>query len=155
MNALGFVLLVALGGVAPVVIPFERARPEERAEVRAGRSATAGVRLEREGDRFGLLVTLGEQRTGGYAIKVQRIVLSRATLEVHVGVTRPGKGDMVTQAFTYPLDFVWIPAKALAGAGERIEVRAIDQSGKVLATSGLAHREQEKESPPERAGRER
>jgi len=62
---------------------------------------------------FPILVYLGEHRTGGYVVNIDKIVLSDKTLTVQVSRRSPGPGEMVTMAFTYPTDLVTLPREYL------------------------------------------
>lgn len=136
MEILYLLLLLVVGESRPTPVAFERATGEERAaasrEVHQARAAAPEARLKRKNGRFGLLVTLGEQRTGGYSIQVRNMALQGATLEVTADVRRPSKGDIVTQALTYPFDFVWIPAEVIDRAPKQLSVHVQDQDGKLL-----------------------
>ena len=52
---------------------------------------------------------MGSQRTGGYAIAIARVESTDAATVVHVKTTKPGPGDVVTQAFTSPFYIAAIP----------------------------------------------
>lgn len=77
------------------------------------------------------VVTLGEQPTGGYAVEVAEAGFSAGTAWiVDVRYQRPGPGDIVTQALTYPyLVFVvpkGIPAKVrLVGEGPEAQIMTV------------------------------
>lgn len=50
-----------------------------------------------------LAVLMGEQPTGGYAIRLNKIDQAGGTLIIETVEKAPKPGDMVTQAFTYPM----------------------------------------------------
>lgn len=57
-----------------------------------------------------VLAALGERRTGGYRVDILRVAETETGLVVHVQVSTPGRGCMVTQALTQPYHFVAVPA---------------------------------------------
>ena len=54
-------------------------------------------------------VTMGSQTTGGYSIRITDVTETPDTIYVHTKQSKPDSGATVTQAFTYPQDFVTIP----------------------------------------------
>ena len=61
-------------------------------------------------DQFDLvIVALGEQRTGGYAVNIESVQLEGGDLAVTGKATTPGKDAITTQALTYPYSAVSIP----------------------------------------------
>lgn len=75
-------------------------------------SATAG--------RVLIAAFAGEQPTGGYAIRIDRVERDGARLVVHATFTGPAPGAIVTQAFTSPAHVVSIAQADAAGAREAI-----------------------------------
>ena len=57
-----------------------------------------------------IVVAMGEQANGGYAIEVAGVAASGGRLAVDVMMTKPGPGCAVTGALTQPLDMVKVPA---------------------------------------------
>ncbi len=55
-------------------------------------------------DSLYLLVTYGEQPTGGYHVEITDVTEGEDQLEVTVEFTEPEEGEPVTQAITYPYD---------------------------------------------------
>ncbi len=55
-------------------------------------------------DALYLLVTYGEQPTGGYHVDIKQVAEKEDEIVVTVQFTEPGEEDMVTQALTYPYD---------------------------------------------------
>ena len=51
----------------------------------------------------------GAKSTGGHGIKVEKITRKEGEYQVFVTRTSPGKGCMVTEAFTYPYAIVAVP----------------------------------------------
>jgi len=58
-----------------------------------------------------VLLQLGQRSTGGYAIQPQEITERDGTLRVIAPVSSPGKGTIVTMAFTSPYAFVAVRAR--------------------------------------------
>lgn len=56
-----------------------------------------------------IVVATGEQRTGGNTVRVTAVTKSKDGLKVTLTSTFPSKGCPVTDAITYPADFVTIP----------------------------------------------
>ncbi len=61
-----------------------------------------------------LVVALGEQGSGGYAIQVAEVVSEGYGLRALVHSTAPGSGCAVTTALTQPVEFVGVAAKGAA-----------------------------------------
>lgn len=55
-----------------------------------------------EGENLNLVVFRGVFNTGGYGVKISRVEKRGNTFHVHAVYTDPGRGMMVTQAFTQP-----------------------------------------------------
>lgn len=53
-------------------------------------------------NRTYIVLTMGEQTSGGYAIELQDLVLGDGTLKVFVKYVKPGKDDMTATVMTYP-----------------------------------------------------
>lgn len=51
-----------------------------------------------------IFATWGSRPTGGYSVRIQEAVVEGDELRVQVEYTRPRPGEMVTQAFTHPVD---------------------------------------------------
>jgi len=62
----------------------------------------------------------GEQRTGGYAIRIDRVERDGVRLVVHATFTEPAAGAIVTQAFTSPAHVVSIAQADAAGLREAV-----------------------------------
>lgn len=56
-----------------------------------------------------VIVALGEQPTGGYAVKIDAVQLDAGELAVTGKASVPGPDAVVTQALTYPYSAVVIP----------------------------------------------
>ena len=76
-----------------------------------------------------LFLSMGQQRTGGYAIRLAReeMQIASGSAEVIVQWQEPEPGMMVTQVITYPCIFIKIPQ------GEYQQIRVVDQQQKVRA----------------------
>ncbi len=70
-----------------------------------------------------VVLLLGERRTGGYAVRIDRVHDRRSEVEVVVEVQRPAPGDMVTQALTSPYFIATIPVtdKPVVFSGDEVE----------------------------------
>lgn len=70
-----------------------------------------------------VVLLLGERRTGGYAVGIERVRERRNEVEVVVDVQRPAPGDMVTQALTSPYFVATIPVtdKPVVFSGDEVE----------------------------------
>ncbi len=76
-----------------------------------------------------LLVSMGQQRSGGYAIKPAReeLIITNGSAELAVHWQEPGPGMMVTQVITHPCIFLKVPR------GQYRTLRIVDQDNKVRA----------------------
>ena len=76
-----------------------------------------------------LLLSMGQQRTGGYAIRLidEAMHVAGGSAEIKVRWQEPDPGMMVAQVITHPCVFIKVPR------GEYRIVRAIDQNNKVRA----------------------
>ncbi|WP_455202083.1 protease complex subunit PrcB family protein [Kaarinaea lacus] len=93
-------------------------------------SASPAAIPEIDFSRYGvLLLSMGQQRTGGYAIRLAReeMRITGAEAEVSVQWQEPEPGMMVTQVITHPCIFIKMPL------GEYQQIRAVDQQQKVRA----------------------
>jgi len=82
--------------------------------------------LSDDPERVAIGVFQGEQRTGGYAIRVDRIVRDGDVLTVHARFTAPGPSDIVTMALTSPAHIVVVARSDVEGVETVI---LVDQSG--------------------------
>ena len=55
-----------------------------------------------------VVVTVGPKPTGGYSVTIDKLVPKDKELTVHWTLKSPGKGDIVTQAFTHPAQAVLV-----------------------------------------------
>ena len=53
-------------------------------------------------NRTYIVLTMGEQTSGGYAIELKDLVLADGALKVSVKYIKPGKDDIVATVITYP-----------------------------------------------------
>ena len=56
-----------------------------------------------------VLLALGEQRTGGHAVRFDRVTRQGGAAVVHYTVTQPGPGCMSTMMITSPVELVSVP----------------------------------------------
>jgi hypothetical protein len=64
---------------------------------------TKGYIINNENGKTILTIAMGERNTGGYAIKVNNIKVNGDSVTITIEEITPGRGDTVTQAFTYPI----------------------------------------------------
>ncbi len=76
----------------------------------------------------------GAQRTGGYAIRITKIVRAGAELDVTATFSRPSAGGIVTQVLTSPAHVVSIPSADAAGLRTAV---LFDQTGSERARTAL------------------
>ena len=124
---------------AEVATP-QLSRYEGSASVIAGGSDAARARIAQlvpgasASGRVPVAVFQGSQRTGGYAIHVDRIERDGDRLIVHATFTDPPPGGVVTQVLTSPADVVSISASD--GQGLRT-VTLLDAAGRARATADV------------------
>ena len=53
-------------------------------------------------NRTYIVLTMGEQTSGGYAIELKDLALADGVLKVSAKYVKPGKGDMAATVMTYP-----------------------------------------------------
>lgn len=85
-------------------------------------------------ERVPIGVFQGQQRTGGYAIRVTRVVRADTTLEVHAAFTSPPPDAIVTMVLTSPAHLVSVSGQDATGI-RRVVV--VDQSGMERASGPL------------------
>jgi hypothetical protein len=76
----------------------------------------------------------GRQRTGGYAIRIDRIERTADRLTVHATFTAPPPGGIVTQVLTSPVHVVSIAQADAAGLREAV---LLDASGTERARTAI------------------
>jgi hypothetical protein len=148
--ALAFVLLASCGSIAGsggVVSPtplarsvaFTEAATTSQSRHDAGATLIVGTsdasratiarlipNAETPDGRVLVAVFQGQQRTGGYAIRVNGVERRGDQLVVRATFTRPGPGAIVTQVLTSPAHVVSVASADAAGLREAI---LIDDSG--------------------------
>jgi len=67
-----------------------------------------GIEAVRAGSGLRITAHMGEQRSGGYAIRIERITRAGNELRVHAKLTSPGPDAMVTMALTSPAHTVTV-----------------------------------------------
>ncbi len=113
-------LIWVAGGVPSVRLPGSMASPMVN---------LTGVDWSREAV---VIVDMGEQRTGGYAVTVRAVhIVAPNRIELDLEVTRPGPGMMVTQVFTHPYAVARLPRAGLAAGS--VTLIAYDQGGTEVA----------------------
>ncbi|PRX34899.1 protease stability complex PrcB-like protein [Orenia metallireducens] len=85
-------------------------------------------------DQLGIYVSLGEQATGGYGIKIKQIRKQDDKLAVVVKAVSPAATDIVTQVITHPYDIVKIPLSEVKGIKKVIFV---SEEGKKIIEKSL------------------
>ena len=68
-----------------------------------------------------ILVSMGEQNSGGYTINVKSIVDSKSEEKVIVNESKPGASCMTTSVMTYPFQLIMLPKTAGKISFERKE----------------------------------
>lgn len=82
--------------------------------------------------RIAIAVFQGEQRTGGYSVRVEKITRRTATtLEVRAAFAAPGPEAVVIQALTSPVHVVSVAAADVSGVDR---VVLVDSAGKQRAS---------------------
>lgn len=146
-------LLACGGGAAPASVTYPREVPFEehgtltQAEIGQSTPAVAvavepqaKAELERlapaerpiAGDRVAIAVFQGEQRTGGYSVRVEAITRRTATtLEVRAVFTAPAPDAIVIQVLTSPAHIVSVARADVVGVDR---VVLVDASGSQKAS---------------------
>jgi hypothetical protein len=60
--------------------------------------------ITRSTDRLHIIADMGEKATGGYAVHIQGITIDQSVIMIAYSMHTPKPGDIVTQAFTHPMD---------------------------------------------------
>lgn len=90
----------------------------------------SGVNFDRD---LVVAVSMGEQTSGGYEMRISRMYQSGSEVTVVVDVERPSPGAVTTMVLTYPGHVVKVP-KSRVRAGEPITFRFVTADGQELAT---------------------
>ncbi len=69
-----------------------------------------------EGDQAELTLFWGEKPTGGYQIAIKEVVFKNGKTVVYFSTRSPGPDEMVTQAITYPKDFLLVSKEDVSDA---------------------------------------
>lgn len=83
-----------------------------------------------QGDRLYIGAFAGAKRTGGFAVRVERVERDRDRLVVHARFTEPPPGAIVIQVLTSPAHLVSIERGRLPGVREAV---LFDQQGVEVA----------------------
>lgn len=84
---------------------------DEGATQQSGQSS-AGIEARPNGRGLRITAYQGEQRSGGYAIQIQRVTRVGGELRVHAAFTAPQKDALVTMALTSPAHTVSVDETA-------------------------------------------
>jgi hypothetical protein len=68
-----------------------------------------------------ILITMGEQTSGGYTINIKSILNSKSEEKVAVNESKPGASCMTTSVMTYPFQLIMLPKTAGKISFEREE----------------------------------
>lgn len=99
------------------------------AELEESLPETAGALPEVDFSKEAVVVAyLGERPTGGYRVLVSRVTVSTQEAIIEIRRRSPGDQEMVTQAFTYPLDVVVLPRDVFSGR----EISFIGNEGEII-----------------------
>jgi PrcB C-terminal len=60
-----------------------------------------------------IAVTMGDRRTGGYSVEIERVEPAEKSLKIFVKQTAPRPGTMTIQTLTAPFHFVAVPKSDL------------------------------------------
>ena len=90
-------------------------------------------RTEHSGRLF-IAVFAGAQRTGGFAVEVERVVRERDGLLVHARFAEPGPGAIVIQVLTSPAVLVSIDRRQAAGVRAAV---LVDQKNAEVARGAV------------------
>lgn len=82
-----------------------------------------------------VVVAMGEQRTGGYEIRVEKITVTASVVTVRVKRTVPPPGGVVIQVITYPADAVRLKRSDLPAGDLRVVFE--DIGGQKLAETEI------------------
>jgi hypothetical protein len=93
-----------------------------------------------------VLVSMGQRRTGGYALTLAdpKVNIANGIATMVVAFEEPPPGAMVTQALTSPCLLVRVPKSGIR------ELRVVDTSGTVRAAVAVPYHADRRQAPPER-----
>lgn len=80
----------------------ELAFRDEGATMRSAHDGPAAIEARRSGTGLRITAYQGTQRSGGYAIRIERITRLGDELHVHASFSMPAKDALVTMALTSP-----------------------------------------------------
>lgn len=103
----------------------------------SGKARLGGLlaRLQLTADDTALVAAFqGQQRTGGYQVRIQRVVRSGDTLEVHAAFEAPPADAITIQVITSPAHVVSVKRADVSGVQR---VRLLDDQGKERASATL------------------
>lgn len=133
LAALAVFLLPACGGSGPSsasrAVPFDRVTAQRSGSTASYRVAPDG------GDAWLIFASMGEQRTGGFAIRIENVTVAGTTVTVTVKRSTPPPDAMVTQMLTYPSDAVRVRRADLPAGELKVVFQA--PNGTQLAEQGI------------------
>ncbi len=103
-----------------------------------------GYAFTEENGKPVLVIALGEKKTGGYSIDVEKVIINGNNVTVYVNENSPKPSDVVTQAFTYPsvqIEFSRKPEKVIIinektkSPFKEIDIKNIDYKYTILTPS--------------------
>jgi len=117
---LGAVLLAACGAGSSAVRPPGVTTPagnevpfrDEGATTNSAHADAAAIEAVRAGSGLRISAFQGAQRSGGYAIRIERITRLGDELRVHAAFSAPAKDALVTMALTSPAHTVLVDESA-------------------------------------------
>ncbi len=137
MNRLPLALAILAAAAVPVacggsVTPAsQRDVPFERIPAAPGGTAPVYQVMPHPSGGWAITVGMGEQRTGGYSIRIEKLRLTGNALTVTVSTATPPPGAVTIQVITYPSDTVRVKREDLPGGD--LKVLFVDSRGARLA----------------------
>jgi len=122
-------VLAACGG--PVTQPSQRDVRFERIPAGAASPVPDYQVTADSSASWAITAAMGEQRTGGYSIRIDRLTLGGTVLTVTVSTTAPAPGAVTIQVITYPSDTVRVKREDLPRGD--LSVVFVDSQGARLA----------------------
>ncbi len=103
-----------------------------------------GYAFAEEKEKNIVVIAMGEKKTGGYSISIEKVITNNSEATIYVSETSPKPNETVTQAFTYPnvqIEFNRKPTK-ITVINEKtkeifreIEIKNIDYKYSILTPS--------------------
>ncbi|HIH44039.1 MAG TPA: protease complex subunit PrcB family protein [Candidatus Methanoperedenaceae archaeon] len=90
-----------------------------------------------EGETLNLVVFRGVFSTGGFSISIDRVERTGGTFTVYANYTDPGRGTIVTEAFTSPAAFISIGSLPKGSYQAILKVTsAVNEGGRISIKDG-------------------